>query len=486
MSTLLALFIIYGEASRLIFEEIRSKIFSLVSNSEQIIDIRAVKAFASSNGNLDSPEYRELVQELRNIRDRNRRGDLYVEYVYLIRKYSDTNHYYYLVDLESEQVKTNAHYGDIYPDRLEIPMNISGPYVTTHVYSDEFGTWLTGYAPIFDEQGNEIAILGIDVRTREIYSELERLLIYGLIAFAISICVAIVFSYFLSKLVSSSLSILCDIVKQIGQGNFACRSPLHTRDEFNELSIAINTMSKGLQERERLKVGFARYVSKYALEELLKLDKPVSLEGERKKVTLLFSDIRDFTGMAEELPPEEVLKILNEYFEAMIEVIFNYGGTLDKFIGDGIMVEFGAPLEDKLQEMHAVLAAVHMQLQLDKLSDKWLKEGRKKLEMGIGIHTGLAVLGNIGSERRMEYTAIGDAVNVAARLEQSTKKVNKKIIVSKAVYEKVKNHFIFEDLQELEIPGRRGNIQAYSLDPYAQKDLPKLELIHEQHQLPED
>jgi adenylate cyclase len=368
----------------------------------------------------------------------------------------------------------------------EIPPGLSEPYVTTHIYTDEWGSWLSGYTPIYDSKGNEICVLGIDVRTKEVFVELERLLLYGLIAFVVSIFVAVVFAYFLSQLVSSSLSILCDTVKSIGKGDYSTRSPLHTRDEFNELSIAINQMAKGLEERERLKIGFTRYVSQYALEELLKLDKPITLEGERKKVTILFTDLRDFTKMAEELPPEDVLKLLNEYYEEMIEVIFNYGGTLDKFIGDGMMVEFGAPLEDKLQELHAVLAAVHMQLHLDRLSDKWEKDGKKRFVMGIGIHTGLAVLGNVGSERRMEYTAIGDTVNVASRLERATKKIDRRIIVSNTVYKKVKDHFIFEDLKSVEIPGRRGNIHAYALDPYAQKDLHQLEIIHDQHTLPEE
>ncbi|WP_420420577.1 adenylate/guanylate cyclase domain-containing protein [Simkania sp.] len=485
MSTLLALFIIYGEASRLIFNEIRSKILSLVSNTVQLIDPSELQTFVDSKGNKDQPAYQDLKRELFEIRNLNRRTDVYVQYVYILRKIPDSDRYFFVIDAE-EGRRFLSEYGDPFPASIQLPPDPRKAYVTKNIYSDAWGTWITGYAPIFDAQGKEIGLLGIDVRTKEIYMELEKLLLYGLIAFAISIFVGIVFAYFLSKLVSSSLSVLCDTVKQIGKGEFNSRSPLHTRDEFNELSIAINTMAKGLEERERLKMGFARYVSQYALEELLKLDKPITLEGERKKVTILFSDIRQFTTIAEKLPPEEVLKLLNEYFKEMIEVIFNYGGTLDKFIGDGLMVEFGAPLDDKLQELHAVLAAIHMQLRLNKLCEKWAQEGRDQLSMGIGIHTGLAVLGNIGSERRMEYTAIGDTVNVASRLEWLTKRLQKPIIISKPVYDKVKDHFVFEDLNETKLPGRMGNTQVYAIHPQLQENLSQVELAHEFHNLPEE
>jgi len=420
------------------------------------------------------------------IRDLNRRSDIYVEYAYLLEQHPDSHYYLLELDLNKSEDKEKTPFRDLHPSHIEIPPDITASFVTSQVYSDKSGTWLTGYAPIFDREGRQVAILGIDVRTKEIYLELERLLLYGLVAFSISIGIAVIFSYFLSRLVSSSLSALCQTVKRIGEGDLTCRTEFHTFDEFNELSLAINTMAKGLQERERLKMGFARYVSEYALERLLKQDKHIVIEGERKKVTLLFSDIRNFTTMSENLPPEEVLKLLNEYFSEMIEVIFNYGGTLDKFIGDGVMVEFGAPLEDKHQELHAVLAAVHMQNRLEKLCDKWEKEGKPRLKMGVGIHTGLAVLGNIGSERRMEYTAIGDTVNVASRLERLTKKVEKPIIISKSVYDKVKDHFTFVDLKEVQIPGRKESIQAYSLDPHDQKDLHQLELKHDQHRLQDE
>ena len=201
------------------------------------------------------------------------------------------------------------------------------------------------------------------------------------------------------------------------------------------------------------------------LEKILKSDTPTNLEGERRKVTIFFSDIRSFTKISEQLAPEKVVSLLNQYFEKMIEIIFAHSGTLDKFIGDGLMVEFGAPLEDKEQERHAVRAAIHMQYELYKLAKKWLDEGYPEIIVGMGVHTGFAVVGNIGSDVRMEYTAVGDAVNVAARLEKSTKKLNKSIIISEDTYNAVKQYdeFKFEDLGEIELSGREKFIKAYAV-----------------------
>jgi len=471
MSTLLALFIIYGEGSRLIFHEVRSKVLSLVSNTAEFINPNALKFYIESGGREGGGP---LKQELENIRNISRSTDVYIRHVYIIHKYAHSDGYYFVMDAV-ERGDPLSRFGDPFPSNIQLPKDPTKAYVAPDIYSDRWGSWITGFAPIFDDYGKEIGLLGLDVETEEISLKLKRLLLYGLIALAASIFVGMIFAFFLSNLVSTSLSTLCKTVKQIGEGEFKARSPLRTRDEFNELSLAINKMAQGLEERERLKMGFARYVSQYALDELLKLDQPIILEGERKKVTILFSDIRRFTSLAEKLSPEEVLKLLNEYFTLMIEVIFKYGGTLDKFIGDGLMVEFGAPLDDEQQELHAVLAAIHMQLELDKLGLKWESEGRGKFSMGIGIHTGLAVLGNVGSERRMEYTAIGDSVNVASRLEKLTKELKKPIIISEAVYEKVKTHFTFEDLRDVKLPGREERIQAYALYPRLQENLDQAE-----------
>jgi adenylate cyclase len=140
-------------------------------------------------------------------------------------------------------------------------------------------------------------------------------------------------------------------------------------------------------------------------------------------------------------------------------------------MGDGLMVEFGAPLDDPHQEAHAILAAIAMQRKAAELSDEWEKQGRLRLEMGVGIHVGQVVVGNVGSEKRMEYTAIGDPVNIASRLETKSKSLNKPIIVSQDIYDKTKELFVFEDLKEVDIRGREGSIHVWAIFPDKQGDL---------------
>jgi adenylate cyclase len=220
-------------------------------------------------------------------------------------------------------------------------------------------------------------------------------------------------------------------------------------------------MTKGLRERERLKLNFSRYVSDHVLQKILSSTKPTKLEGERRKITVLFSDIRQFTHLSESLPPEQVVALLNEYFKVMLDIIFEHKGTLDKFIGDGLMVEFGAPLDDEIQEKNAITTAIDMQKALEKLNTTWKQPN---IQVGIGIHTGFAIVGNVGSEKRMDYTAIGDTVNVAFRLEQMTKSTNRSILISEDTYQAIKEEFSAESLGPITLPGREEPIRVYAIE----------------------
>jgi adenylate cyclase len=188
----------------------------------------------------------------------------------------------------------------------------------------------------------------------------------------------------------------------------------------------------------------------------------LKLSGDRRRVSILFSDIRGFSTLSENLPPEKVVKLLNEYFERMVDVVFRNGGTLDKFIGDGLMVIFGAPEDDTYQEEHALRTAIEMQHELVLMSERWEMEGIR-IRIGIGINSGPAIVGNIGSSRRMEYTAIGDTVNLASRLESATKEFGVGILVSEYTYNAVRGAFQFKPMGAVQVRGRSEPVLAYSL-----------------------
>ena len=212
-----------------------------------------------------------------------------------------------------------------------------------------------------------------------------------------------------------------------------------------------------------VKTAFARYVSKQVMDNIIDTGRLPTLHGDRRKITALFSDIRGFTTMTETMKPEAVVDILNEYFKCMVDVVFRNQGTLDKFIGDGLMVVFGAPAADPLQEEHAVRTAIEMQQELRQLSRKWEDERKPPVQIGIGINTGFAIVGSVGSEVRMEYTAIGDTVNTAARLESATKDHGVNILISASTYDAVRETFDAACIGAIRVKGRVEPVMAYSV-----------------------
>ena len=184
----------------------------------------------------------------------------------------------------------------------------------------------------------------------------------------------------------------------------------------------------GEKERREMKNLFSKYVSKDVLEEILREPSKVSLGGEEKEITVFFSDIRGFTTLSEKTTPRELVKILNKYFTAMTEEVLKNKGVLDKYIGDAIMAFWGAPLEDPRQAENALLAALGMTKKLDELNKEFMEKWGAQINIGVGIYTGKAVVGNIGSESRFDYTIIGDTVNVASRLEGLHQEYKKQLI----------------------------------------------------------
>ena len=218
------------------------------------------------------------------------------------------------------------------------------------------------------------------------------------------------------------------------------------------------------REKRRIRNSFSKYVAPDVVDEILKDYKNIRADvGERRELTVLFSDIRGFTTISESRPPEKVVKLLNEYLSKMVEVIFRYGGTLDKFIGDGIMVFFGAPKEQANGAQLAVKCAIEMVKQARILQEKWKAEGNPNLNIGVGINTGDVIVGNIGSEKRLDYTVIGDNVNTASRLESLNKDYHTNIIISQSTKDKLQEHFDLKELGEASVKGKEKAVVIYEV-----------------------
>ncbi|MBE9117562.1 adenylate/guanylate cyclase domain-containing protein [Lusitaniella coriacea LEGE 07157] len=221
-------------------------------------------------------------------------------------------------------------------------------------------------------------------------------------------------------------------------------------------------------EKRRLRNTLTRYVAEPVVKEILKEpdDFCTMLQGKKLKVAVLFSDIRGFTTLCFKMPPEQLIVQLNIYFHGMVEAIVGAGGTLDKFIGDAVMAEFGFPVSQgtKKDAMNAVRAALTMRQELARLRQYWRMEGRSPLFNGIGISYGEVVAGDIGSWRRREYAVLGDTVNVASRVEGLTKQLGTDILITESLYELVKNEVDAIDLGEHPLKGREeSKVRLYSL-----------------------
>ncbi|MFQ6096577.1 MAG: CHASE2 domain-containing protein [Armatimonadota bacterium] len=226
--------------------------------------------------------------------------------------------------------------------------------------------------------------------------------------------------------------------------------------------IGVSTLLFFTEEREKRRIRglFGRYVGPTVMKEIL--DRPsIEMRGETREVTLIFSDLRGFTTIAQDLPPQEVVGLLRPYLARMTEVVFKHQGTLDKFMGDGIMAYFGAPVPYQDHAEKAVRAALEMQEELLRLQDQ--RPGGPELYMRIGVHTGEAVVGDIGSETLSEYTVIGDVVNTASRLEGLNKQYGTRILISGETYERVKDLVVAEYIGEEVVKGRDEPTRVYHL-----------------------
>jgi len=276
-----------------------------------------------------------------------------------------------------------------------------------------------------------------------------------------SIGLASLAAAWLAKTVSKPVQTLAKGVQAIGQGDYHYQVAIDSQDEIGKLGVAFNAMGTQLLEKEKIRTLLGKVASPAVVHELLTNE--VVLGGETREITALFTDLAGFTSIAEAMPPHELVALLNDYLTHMSGAISDHSGVLDKFIGDAIVAFWGAPVTDSDHAWRAVSCALAMQRRLRQLRGDWRRRGLPPLTMRVGINTGSAVVGNIGSLDRLDYTMIGDTVNLAARLEGANKYYGSEILISEHTYRQVNSLFACRELDKVRVQGKQQSVTVYEV-----------------------
>ncbi len=309
-------------------------------------------------------------------------------------------------------------------------------------------------------KGSYTIVAGMDVT--DIEAVVTRNMNFALLIIVFAAAISLVTAWRIASTMSNAVSLVSDAHKKLAQhSQYVQVTGVNTGDELEQLATGFNSMIIGLQERDRDKAMFGKYLTASVMDHVRA--GRVQPGGELKPVTILFSDIRSFTTISENMDAKELVALLNEYFTEMVGIVMEENGVVDKYIGDAIMAVFGAPVGKDDDPVRAVRAAVRMRVALAKLNISLEKRGMQQLRTGIGVHTGVVVAGNLGSEKRMEYTVIGDAVNLASRLESATKELHVNILISEDTYELVKDSIDTRQVKEIHVKGRGKPVMTYEV-----------------------
>jgi class 3 adenylate cyclase len=283
-----------------------------------------------------------------------------------------------------------------------------------------------------------------------------------LFAFAVLLLLSLFILGRYSQNLKTILSIQLAVMEDISQGNYNTQVQVVTNDEFGLIAAKTNEMIKGLRERDFCQVSFGRFVTPEVSDKILKGEIP--LEGELKKVTILFCDLRGYTSFVEGKEPREVVNFLNEYFSEMEKAIKQYEGIVLQFIGDEIEAVFGAPLDLPDHPEMAVMASLEMRKRLNDLNIKRASQGKRSISHGIGIHTGTVLAGSVGSQNRLVYAMVGDAVNTASRIQNLNKTFGTDILLSQNTRDLTKGkEFNFSSLGKVALRGKREQIEIFKV-----------------------
>lgn len=284
--------------------------------------------------------------------------------------------------------------------------------------------------------------------------------VLGLIG--VTLLIALCVAYFGARSTSRPLIAMADVTRRIGIGDLSAHAPENSGGEIGELGRSINDMIRGLRQRDLLKESFGKYVAPSVVDRVLR-EGNVELGGVKREVTVFFSDLEGFTALSESLPPETLVPLLNEYLDAMTRVVLEAEGTLDKYIGDAIVAFWGEPICHADDAARACQTALLQWRELERLQVQWAARGHAQLKMRIGIATGVAVVGNVGSQLKLNYTVMGDTVNLAARLESLNKFYGTRILIDETARQQAGDAIETREIDLLAVMGKTKPVRVYEL-----------------------
>ncbi|VEB35955.1 guanylate cyclase [Legionella sainthelensi] len=311
--------------------------------------------------------------------------------------------------------------------------------------------------PIFNANSEKIWHITIIVPASDVLAPLRTLSLRILFLTVFILILGVLIARLVSQKISRPIIKLSKEAQEITQLNLEPKPLLKTM--IKEISY----MDKSLSNMRSSLASFQRYVPSSLVKKLLRSGKIAKVGGEYQNITILFSDIKDFTKLAEATPPKQLMNYLSGYFQLMTDTVLIHQGILDKYIGDAIMALWNTPLPDEFHILHACQTAVSMIEQVNQFNIKNQNQDLPELILRIGIHSGKAIVGNVGSAERLSFTALGDSVNLTSRLEAINKAYNTQIIVSKSIFEEAKNHFSFRMLDKVAVRGKRESTTIYEL-----------------------
>lgn len=321
----------------------------------------------------------------------------------------------------------------------------------------------------------------VTVEKNAFYGSITQLYIRTAVIFLISLILAIILLVVFSRYLTKPLENIVEAIKKIITTNdLSTRVTLQYKDETGKLGHYFNIMTGELDraykqmksyalqavvsQHKEMKIRniFQKYVPKDVIDKFF-TDPESMLTGENRVLAILFSDIRSFTTISEGLAPDELVESLNKYFEFMVDIITEHHGIVDKYIGDAIMAFFGAPVHHKEDALRSVLAGLNMIEKLEEFNKWQITHGREVWDFGVGINYGVVTIGNIGSEKKMDYTVIGDMVNLASRMEGLTKLYKEPLLISESLYKKVSRDLYCRMIDKVIVKGKTESVKIYSV-----------------------